>query len=174
MKIIGNGIVIILLIIGCSKRKQISLYERTENFKVSECREDCGIDSIGIRTNKISNGDLFVRLGYIVNCSWESGYLKSIINKNDTLLIELERPHDIDTLRIDTLKTDIIEYEIEESYPLADCDCFFYFDFSIKNFRNVPKSIRISDQFKENKCWDERSYSKYEIEDVEEITINKK
>ncbi|WP_299439363.1 hypothetical protein [uncultured Aquimarina sp.] len=168
MKVILNVGIILLLIISCSKPREISLFERTENFKISECKKECGVDSIGIRLNKVKNGDLFVRLGYIVNCSWGNGYLKSVIDKNDTLLIKLDRPHDIDTLRIDTLKNNVIEYEIEESYPLTDCDCFFYFDFTIKNFKKTPKLIRISEQFEENKYWDEKIPLKI-VDDTEEI-----
>jgi len=139
MKTISKAGVILLLILSCSKPEEVSLYESVENFKISKCKKACSIDSVGIRLNKVKHGDLFVRLGYIVNCSWEGGYLKNVINKNDTLLIELDRPHNIDTLQIDSLKMDSIEYHVETSYPMADCDCFFYFDFTLKNFNTIPK-----------------------------------
>ena len=143
----------VLFIWGCTKPK--SLVERTKNFQISECKQDCGVDSIGVRLNKIKSGDLYVRLGHIVNCSWKQGYLKDMIYNSDTLVLELDRPHDIDTVRIDSIKNNII-YEIETSYTLTDCDCFFFFEFIVEDFETAPKSIRILDNFKNGKYWDER------------------
>ncbi|MBW1295023.1 hypothetical protein [Aquimarina litoralis] len=155
---------IALFILGCTKPK--SLLERTKNFQVSECKQDCGVDSMGVRLNKIRNGDLYVRLGHIVNCSWKQGYLRDMIYDSDTLVLELDRPHDIDTVRIDSTKNNVF-YEIETSYTLADCDCFFFFEFTVEDFETTPKSIRILDNFKKGKYWDERDIIE-EVEDVEE------
>ncbi len=51
-----------MLIVNCSKRKQLPLIEKIERFKVSKCQNGCGIDSIGVRKNEIENGNLNVRL----------------------------------------------------------------------------------------------------------------
>ena len=155
------------LIVSCSKQNNISISEKVEFFEISECQTKCGIDSIGIRKNEIKSGDLFVKLGYIVNCSWQQGYLKNIIKRNDTLIIEIDRPHDIDTLRIDSLN-----YEITETYPLTDCDCFFYFDLKIKKITQVPKIVRISSAFKKEKYWDEIASHYYDYEVIEETILD--
>ena len=145
------------LIVGCSKRKELPLIEKIERFKVSDCQNDCGIDSVGIRKNTIQNGNLNVRLGYIVNCSWRKAYLKNITEQNDILLIELDKPQLID-----------------REYPITSCDCYFYFNFVLKDYTNIPKTIRVLELFENNKYWDERDFDRYEVEEVEEIIIDEK
>ncbi len=152
----------VFLIVGCSNKKDTSLIEKIDDFKISECKINCGIDSIGIRKNEIKNGDLLVRLGYIVNCSWEQGSIKNINLKKDTLLIELDRPHEIDTVKIDSLT-----YEIVETYPLTDCECFFYFDLKIKEIIQRPNIIRISSTFEKDKYWDMLTKKHFRIEKTE-------
>ena len=127
-------VLIVFLIANCSENREESLLERTKNFSISECRQDCGVDSIGVKKNKVLNGDLFVRLGYMANCSWGDGYLKDIKASNDTLYLLLDKIPEIDTVSIDTIAPDTIQILTTETYPLTSCDCFFFFDFSIKNY----------------------------------------
>lgn len=134
-----------LFILGCAKQK--SLVERTKNFQISECKQDCGVDSIGVRLNKIRNGDLHVSLGYILNCSWDDAYLENLTYERDTLIIELERQDD----------------------ALTSCFCFFYFDLIIEDFEIAPNAVRIVDNFEEGKYFDERNFDQYKIEEVEDI-----
>ncbi len=144
-------ILCICSILGCSKQKELALNQRVEKFQVSECRTDCGIDSIGVRTSKTKNDGLKVKLGYIVNCSWKKGYLKNIIEQNDTLIVKLDRPH-----------------SDNGEYPMTLCDCFIYFDFVVKNYNKKPKAIHVADLFEDNKYWDEKTPR--EIVEIEEIT----
>lgn len=157
MRILIIYFLLSFLIINCSKQKQLPLIEKVEQFKVSECQNDCGIDSIGIRKNEIKNGNLNVKLGYIINCSWRKAYLKNITERNDTLFVELDQ-----------------KVLIEGEYPITSCHCFFYFSFVIKDYNNTPKTIRVLDLFENNKYWDERDFDRYEIEEVEEIIIDEK
>ncbi len=48
MKILIIILFLSLLIVNCSKRKQLPLIEKIEQFKVSKCQNGCGIDSIGV------------------------------------------------------------------------------------------------------------------------------
>jgi hypothetical protein len=138
------------LIIGCSKQEKQPLIEKIEQFKVSECRTDCGLDSIGVRTYKVKNS-LKVKLGYVVNCSWKQAFLDNIKEKNDTIIIELDK------------------LNVNGEYPITDCNCFFYFEFLIKNFDKKPKAIRVAELFERNKYWDERNFD--QILEVEETII---
>lgn len=142
--------IIVYLIIGCSKRKEPSLNKLIQQFRVSECRTDCGIDSIGVQTYKTEN-DLKVKLGYFVNCSWKKAFLKNITERNDTLIVELDKPN------------------VDGEYPITECDCFFFFEFMITNYANEPKAIRIAELFEQNKYWDERNFD--QILEIEEPII---
>jgi len=142
--------VIFYLTISCSKQKEQPLNERVEQFQVSECRTDCGIDSIGVRTSKVKN-DLGVKLGYVVNCSWKQAFIKNIEEQNDTLIFELDRPNK------------------NGEYPITECDCFFFFEFIIKNYTKKPKTIRVAELFEKGKYWDERNFEQ-ELE-IEETVI---
>ena len=133
---------------GCSKQKEQPLNERVEQFRVSECRTDCGIDSIGVRTYNIEN-DLKVKLGYIVNCSWDRAFLKNITEINDTLIVELDMPSE------------------NGHYPITECDCFLFFDFVIRNYSKAPKAIRVAELFEANTYWDERNFKELEIEETQ-------
>lgn len=155
---------LMISIIGCSKQKERSLFEKIENFNVSECKNNCGIDSIGIRRNEIKNGNLFIKLGYIVNCSWEEGFIDTISQKNDTLYIELDKPHDVDTTWVNAN-----EYKIIETYPIYDCDCFYFFNLTIKDMYKAPKVIRVSPTYQKQKFWDLKPYY---YQEVEETKIN--
>ena len=146
---------LICLILGCSRRNIIPLNNRVEQFQVSECRNDCSIDSIGIRTNKIENKNLKVSLGYILNCSWKQAFFKNIIEKNDTLIVELDRPH-----------------SENGEYPITDCDCFFYFDFGIRDYHKIPKAIRVVDIFTKDKFWDETAIYQMEVEETIPAFLN--
>ncbi|WP_298312118.1 hypothetical protein [uncultured Aquimarina sp.] len=146
---------LIFLIFGCAKEKELPINQRVEKFQVSECRTDCGIESIGVRTNMTRNNSLKVKLGYIVNCSWKEGYLKHIIERNDTLIIELDRPH-----------------SDNGEYPMTLCNCFIYFDFVIRDYNKIPKAIRVVDLFEDNKYWDEKTLIEI-VDDVEEVIIDK-
>ncbi|NRR93371.1 hypothetical protein HSX10_17490 [Winogradskyella undariae] len=137
----------VCLIIGCSEKKEQPLNQKIEQFRVSECRTDCGIDSIGVWTNNIEN-NLNVKLGYIVNCSWDSAFFKNITETNDTLIVELDMPN------------------VNGEYPITECDCFFFFEFMIKNYNKEPKAIRVAELFGKNKFWDERR-----IPEIEETII---
>lgn len=136
-------------IVSCAKQEKVPLNERVEEFRVSECRRDYGLDSIGILTKKIENKNLKVSLGYVLNCSWEQAYFKNITEKNDTLIVTLDRPHSEDG-----------------QYPLTSCDCFFYFDFVVRDYDKLPKAIRVVDIFTEDKFWDETAIFKTEIEEI--------
>ncbi len=145
-----RNLFIIFLIFGCTKEKGLPINQRVEKFQVSECRTDCGVDSIGVRTSKTRNDDLKVKLGYIINCSWKKGYLKDITERNDTLIVKLDRPH-----------------SDNGEYPMTLCDCFMYFDFEIKNYNKKPKAIRVVDLFEGNKYWDEKTPIEI-VDDVDE------
>jgi hypothetical protein len=155
MKNLSKLIFYIFLIVGCSQREDIPLSERVDYFEISECKRDCGIDSIGIRKNEIKDNKLYARLGYIVNCSWEKGFLKNVTEKNDTLIIELDRAH-----------------SKEGKYPINSCDCFYYFDLVIKDYYKSPITIRITDLFDKGEFWDEKTPIEIiEIEDIEETEL---
>ena len=138
---------ILVVFIGCSKSKSQSLNKKIELFQVSECKTNCGIDSIGVKTTKVNN-NLNVRLGYIVNCSWSKAFFKNISEVNDTLVVELDLPN------------------INGEYPITECDCFFYFKFKIVNYNKTPKAIRIIDIFEKGKFLDE-----LKIPEIEETPI---
>lgn len=142
--------VIVCLIIGCSKQKEQPMNQRVKQFRVSECRTDCGIDSIGVQTYKTKN-NLKVKLGYVVNCSWNRAFLKNITETNDTLIVELDKPN------------------VNGEYPITECDCFFFFEFMITNYAKKPKAIRVAELFEKNKYWDERNFE--QILDIEETII---
>ena len=150
MKNLINIAIIVCLIFGCSRRKEQSLNQKIEQFRVSECRTDCGIDSVGVWTNKAKN-DLNVKLGYVVNCSWKQAFIKNIEKQNDTLIVELDKPN------------------VNGEYPITECDCFFFFEFIIKDYTKEPKDIRVAELFEKNKYWDERNL-KQELE-IEETII---
>lgn len=138
---------IIILFFRCSKQSTKPLNQRIEKFQVSECKTDCGIDSIGVQTQKI-NSDLSVKLGYIVDCSWSKAFFKNITEIKDTLIIELDMP-------------------IENGgYPISECDCFYFFNFKIKNYTKEPRAIRVVDIFEDGKFLDERK-----IPEIEETPI---
>ncbi len=147
MKKLINIAIFVCLIIGCSERKEKSLNQKTKRFRVSECRTDCGIDSIGVSTNK-SGKNLNVKLGYIVNCSWNKAFLKNITEINDTIIVELDKPN------------------LNGEYPITECDCFFFFEFMIKNYNKEPRAVRVTELFDKNKFWDERR-----IPEIEETII---
>ncbi|WP_405570468.1 hypothetical protein [Winogradskyella sp. Asnod2-B02-A] len=147
MKNLISIVILVCLIIGCSGQKERPLNQKIEQFRVSECRTDCGIDSIGVRTYKAKN-DLKVKLGYVVNCSWDRAFLKNITERNDTLIVELDMPSE------------------NGGYPISECDCFFFFEFTIKDYANKPKAIRVAELFEKNKFWDERR-----IPEIEETII---
>ena len=141
MKNLISIAILVCLIIGCSGKKEQPLNQKIEKFLVSECRTECGIDSVGVWTNKIEN-NLNVKLGYIVNCSWKRAFLKNITETNDTLIVELDMPN------------------VNGEYPITECDCFFFFEFIIKNYKKEPKAIRVAELFGDNKFWDERRIRK--------------
>jgi len=156
------GLILLGTIIGCSTSRNLPINERISSFQVSECQTNCGSDSTGIRQNKIVKGDLHIKLGHIVNCSWKYGYVTNILQRNDSLYIELDRPHETNTIT----KNDSIVI-IEEIYPLADCDCFFYFDMIIEDVLNPPLTIRIHERLDKNNFWDRKN--KIEIVEIEEV-----
>ena len=149
MKNLSLLIVVSSLVFCCAKTDKLPLKERVNDFHVSECRKDCWTESIGVKTHKTINGNLKVQLGYIKNCSWEKGYFKNITEINDTLIIEIDMPH------------------TNGQYSITSCDCFFYFDFVIKDYPKTPKAIRVADLFDKNKFWDE-----VPIFEIEETTID--
>ncbi|MDH7913040.1 hypothetical protein [Winogradskyella sp. SYSU M77433] len=144
---------IAIFVVSCKKQNIKPLNQRIENFKVSECRTNCGIDSIGVSTTK-SKSDLFVKFGYIVNCCWDQAVFKDIEEVNDTLIVEFDRPNQ------------------NGEYPICECDCFFYFTFTINNYTKKPKAIRVKDIFTEHKFWDERSFEHMVIEETIIDTTN--
>ena len=147
MKNLISIAILFCLIIGCSGKKAKPLNQRIEQFRVSKCRTDCGIDSVGVWINKIEN-NLNVKLGYIVNCSWDRAFLKNITEINDTLIVEFDKPN------------------VNGEYPITECDCFFFFEFKIKNYAKEPKAIRVAKLFETNKFWDEKG-----IPEIEETII---
>lgn len=148
-------------IIGCSKQKELPLFEKIKDFKVSECKNNCGIDSIGVRRNEIKNGHLFIKLGYIVNCSWEKGFVSHISQRHDTMYIELDRPHNIDTTQIDDNT-----YETVETYPIYDCDCFHFFNLTMNDMSKTPEVIRVSPTYEKEKFWDLKPYHYLKVEET--------
>jgi len=48
----------ILLFYCCSIKNDLDLIDKVEHFKISECQNNCGIDSIGIRKATINNKKL--------------------------------------------------------------------------------------------------------------------
>ncbi|MEM9680573.1 MAG: hypothetical protein AAF901_09640 [Bacteroidota bacterium] len=149
-----NQILIItlsLLVFSCDKRKEQLLNQKVKYFQVSECRNDCGVDSIGFSTYIVGD-NLSVKLGYIVNCSWDGAFLKGIIERNDTLIVKLDRPNN------------------NGEYPITDCDCFYFFDFIIEEYTKKPEVVRVTDLFEKDKFWDERNFDKFR--EVEEAITN--
>ncbi len=135
--------IILFFFVACSKQKIQSLNKRVTQFQVSECKTNCGLDSIGVTTNK-ADKNLNVRLGYIVNCSWSKAFFKNITEVNDTLIVELDIPSE------------------NGEYPISECDCFYYFNFKIINYAKTPKAIRVIDVFEKDKFWDEIKIPKIE------------
>ena len=135
---------------SCSKKNKPPLNKRVDNFKISECKRNCGIDSIGFQTKRIDN-NLNVKLGYIVNCAWNEAFLKDIIETNDTLIVQFDKPND------------------DGNYPITECNCFYFFEFTIKDYQKTPKSIRVAELFEEHKFWDERNFEN--IIEIEETII---
>ena len=163
-------VLIVFLIANCSENREESLLERTTNFSISECRQDCSVEDIGIRKKEVKDGNLLVRFGYILNCSWERLYLKDVNYSNDTLYLELHQYPKIDTIKsVTNPDSGTVEYITEETYPISQCFCFFNFDFSIKDFDEVPETIRVKDKFSEGKFWDEKDFSIYDVEDDVEV-----
>jgi hypothetical protein len=163
MKKFACLILVLSSLLCCSKQKELSFFDKVEGFKISECKMNCSIDSVGVRQNEIKQGDLFVKFGYFLNCSWEDGFIKDIAERNDTLIIYMDRPHNIDTVSVDSMIVDsklVINEEITKTYEITDCGCFFFFDLKINDVAEAPKVIRVSgeaertdylDQLKQNK-----------------------
>ena len=162
--------VLIFLLIGlvsCKKEPEIALKDRVYDFKVSECRYDCGRDSVGVRENRLVEEDLKVRLGYVVNCSWSSAWVDNVEHSNDTLYVELDREH-----------TKTVTYEeggdfvTQLEYPMTDCDCFYFFEFKIKDVRTPPQVVRVAATMERSEYWDQRPhriYSTPEEVEIEEV-----
>lgn len=158
--------VFILLLIGlvsCKQEPEVALKDRVYNFKVSECRADCGRDSIGVRENRIVGGDLKVRLGYVVNCSWDSAWVDNIERRNDSLFLRFDRAHTIDTISVDG-----DEVVTEMQYVMTDCDCFYFFEFKLKDVETTPAVVRVEATFEKFDYWDQRPIRNYvEPEEIE-------
>ncbi len=160
MKKVSILFFIVVFIFCCSKRRNTPLIDKVENFKISECQNNCGIDSVGVRKNEIIDNILRLKIGQIVNCAWEDGFLQKIEFRKDTLLIGLDRSADLDTLSIDTTMVkgeEVISLEIVKTYPIYDCDCFFYFELNISDVQRKPKFIRLheGDGLSEKDYWDD-------------------
>lgn len=164
---------VLVLMTSCTQQKERSLLDQVSMFKISECQRQCGVDSVGIRKNEIKESKMLVRLGYIVNCSWEYGYLEDVTQRNDTLFLVLDRPHKTDTLKIDATASDIISYQIVEEYSHTDCDCFFYIDLVLKDFPKALNTIRVKGPFGDKGYWDERPLREIvEIEEIEQTIVS--
>lgn len=146
--------------IGCAETDQRPLRDRI-SLNISECRNDCSRDSLGLRENRVIDGNLRLRFGYMVNCIWSAGYIDEVLERNDSLIIRMDRPHSLDTISMNDNKlvTELI-------YPLADCDCFYFFSYQIENYTNPPSTVHIVD-LSASMDWDQLPYRKFV--DIEEI-----
>ncbi|MEL6810375.1 MAG: hypothetical protein AAFP76_03450 [Bacteroidota bacterium] len=150
---------LVLANVSCSEPRT-PLIQRTSHFKISECKRDCDNEKIGVIHNSALNGQLKIRLGYIVNCSWQHGYLTDLQMRGDTLTLLLDRPHRID----------IIDETTEEIlYPIADCDCFFYLDLHIKEVKKAPEVIRINPEERPINFLEGNDREIVEIEEIPEL-----
>ena len=171
MKSIFAIVFAFLLVVSCSKKHKEPLINRVESFNISECQKDCGIDSIGIKQNEVLKNQLKLRFGYIVNCSWKSnGYLKDLILQNDTLVVKLHQKPEvrrtiIDTLRVDSLRTEIQEIEQQE-FPIYDCNCFLNFDLEVNRFHKKPRTVRVF-SILDSTYWDTLPKARFEIIETE-------
>ena len=154
------GITLLILGFNCSQKKELTLLESVSGFTVSECRNNCSIDSVGIRRNEVDDGDLYLRFGYFLNCSWEEAYIDAIEERNDTMIIHVDRPFESDTVIVKS--GDITTEEITYVYPETSCDCFFFFDVKIKAVENAPKVVRISQNVGEVQFWDQEKNNQVE------------
>ena len=143
-----NCLLILVLLNGCTKKKLV-----VDEFKVSVCNNACTVDSVGVRTEIIKDKDLYIKLGYFLNCTWENGYFKSIKEKNDTLIIQLDRHH------------------TNGEYDIVLCDCFINFELILKDYNRIPKAVRVLQLFEKDKYWDEIPLEPYEIIEVEEVKL---
>lgn len=158
---------LLMMLISCSQKKELTLLERVDDFTISECRDNCSIDSVGIRRNEIENNDLYLRFGYFLNCSWEEGYIETIERQNDTMIIHIDRPHEIDTVVVES--GNIITEEITHEYPITSCDCFFFFNVKINAVEKPPKVIRVAQKADRVKFWDEAKNSKPQYNESEGV-----
>lgn len=163
---------IVAFLSSCTRKSRVPLVDRIEEFKISPCQDNCGIDSIGIRRNEVIDNVFYAKMGYIVNCAWEDGFLESITLRNDTLLIGIDRPAEIDTLKTEIIVVNgeqIITTEVKKTYPLYDCDCFFYFELSLKEISETPKIVRLFevDAVNDNGFWDEINKRSFEVEETQ-------
>ena len=133
---------------NCTNKKLV-----VDQFKVSTCCHSCNIDSVGVRTKIVEDKGLYIKLGYFLNCTWSDGYFKSIKEQNDTLIIELDRPHS------------------NGEYPIVECDCFINFEMILKDYGRIPRAVRVLQLFEEDKYWDEILLEQHEILEPEEINL---
>jgi len=164
MKRVSYISILLIIAFGCAQKKELTLLEGVEEFEVSECRDNCSIDSVGIRRNEVKDGNLYVRFGYFLNCSWEDAFIKEIVERNDTMFIHVDRPHEVDTTfiskAVDSSFDTIEEVEIVAVYPITDCDCFFFFDLKINDVEKSPKVIRVAPEVDRDLFWDQSKRNK--------------
>ncbi|WP_299335618.1 hypothetical protein [uncultured Psychroserpens sp.] len=173
MKTIMYSIGLLVLMCSCSEQKELALVEKVDGFKVSECRDNCSIDSVGIRRNEVKDGDLYIKFGYFLNCAWEDAFIKEVEERNDTMIIHMDRPHDVDTTlvnkSVDSDFDGIEDVEIVAVYPIYDCDCFFFFNMIIEDVVQAPKVIRIAPEVDRDKFWDQSKKNAPRIKSVKGV-----
>ena len=119
--------------------------KRIFDFQISDCKNECELDSGQVLTNDLVFDTLNVRVAHWMNCSWNQGYLEDINFKNDTLNILLDRPYDD------------IEYDEDGNemkiYSMTDCNCIFFIDLKLEDIENKPKTILVNSNPVKNGYW---------------------
>ena len=121
----------------------------------------------------MKDGDLYIKFGYFLNCAWEDAFIKEVEEQNDTMIIRMDRPHDVDTTlvnkSVDSDFDGIEDVEIVAAYPIYDCDCFFFFNMKIEDVEQAPKVIRIAPEVDRDKFWDQSKKNAPRIKSVKGV-----
>jgi hypothetical protein len=100
---------------------------RIKNFNLSECQVDCTDPDRMIR-EEYNDGRLKLTYGELMNCSMgDSTYLESININGDTLIIKLDKPHEIQ--HGDTV------------YAGMSCECYYIVDIELSDIEGKPKYL---------------------------------
>lgn len=121
--------------------------ERITTFRISGCPDERRDrkDSGEIVINELTGDTLTLRLGHWMNCAWEEGLLENIRFSNDTLNINLDRPHKY-------VEKDEEGKEIKV-YTAAECNCYFFIDLKLIGTGKKPGTILINSKPVKNGYW---------------------